>query len=162
MGSELLGLLIYLAGLFLLFLELFVPGGILGVIGSLCTLYGIWSIISWNTWAGVAVIAATAVYIYLLIKFWAKRVTMVGSLGDAVGSSQDASPHEVVGEEGVADSRLCPTGYARIGKRRLQVVANSGYVEKGAKVRVIEVSGNRVVVAPVRQPRRQGEDLEAL
>ena len=46
-------------GLGMLFLELFIPSaGILGVVGSLCTLYGIWEIIQGNVWAGVAVIVA--------------------------------------------------------------------------------------------------------
>ena len=50
-----------------------------------------------------------------------------------------------VGDCGVADSPLRPAGRARFGDDYVDVVADS-FVEKGRSVRVIKISGNRVMV----------------
>jgi membrane-bound serine protease (ClpP class) len=53
-----------------------------------------------------------------------------------------------VGDEGVADSPLRPAGRVRFDDRYADVVADS-YVESGRPVRVIKISGNRIVVREV-------------
>jgi membrane-bound serine protease (ClpP class) len=55
------------------------------------------------------------------------------------------------GDTGEAVSRLRPAGKARFGEAVVDVVAEGSFVDKGAKVTIIEVRGNRVVV-------RQRED----
>jgi membrane-bound serine protease (ClpP class) len=54
-----------------------------------------------------------------------------------------------VGEEGVADSLLRPAGKARFGDHYIDVITNGGFVDRGQPVRIIEISGNRVVVRPM-------------
>ncbi len=51
-----------------------------------------------------------------------------------------------VGEDGVAVTALRPSGVVRLGDRKIDVVTRGGFVEAGAPVRVVEVSGNRVIV----------------
>lgn len=147
MGSSIHGLFVYVIGLGILFLELFIPsGGILGLVGTLCTIYGIWVIIHWNLFAGLVVIVATTAYIYGLVKFWAKKVTLSSDLSGCSGSSQEAAPPDIIGQEGETLTKLGPSGFARINDRRLQVVSDCGFLEKGVKIRVLDVSGNRIVV----------------
>ena len=56
---------------------------------------------------------------------------------------------DLVGREGEAVSDLRPAGFARIAGRRVDVVSRGESIEAGATVRVLEVSGNRVVVMQV-------------
>ena len=54
-----------------------------------------------------------------------------------------------IGEQGIADSPLRPAGKARFGDDFVDVVADGMFVDRGRLVRVVEVSGNRVVVREV-------------
>ena len=54
-----------------------------------------------------------------------------------------------IGDEGVADSALRPSGRARIGEAFVDVVADGSYVEAGQTIRVIKVSGTRIMVREV-------------
>ncbi|MBN2020269.1 MAG: hypothetical protein JW749_08595 [Sedimentisphaerales bacterium] len=51
-----------------------------------------------------------------------------------------------VGQEGEAMSRLRPAGKARFGDAVVDVVAEGEFIDKGIKVKIIEIHGNRVVV----------------
>jgi membrane-bound serine protease (ClpP class) len=53
-----------------------------------------------------------------------------------------------VGEVGVAITPLRPAGRVQIGERVVDVVAEMGFIEPGASVRVVSVSEFRVVVEP--------------
>ena len=51
-----------------------------------------------------------------------------------------------VGDLGQVVSTLRPTGKARFGDAIVDVVAGAEFIDKGAKVEIIEIHGNRVVV----------------
>lgn len=57
---------------------------------------------------------------------------------------RDAS---LLGQEGVVDSLLRPAGVAIFDGRRVDVVSRGEAIEAGTRVKVIELAGNRVVVA---------------
>ncbi|MHC5044062.1 MAG: NfeD family protein [Planctomycetota bacterium] len=65
-----------------------------------------------------------------------------GSAVPIVGSDASA----LVGEKGVAESPLRPAGTAKIGGKRMDVVAEAGLIEPGTPVRVVSVQGNVVTV----------------
>lgn len=50
------------------------------------------------------------------------------------------------GDEGEALTVLRPSGTALVGGRRISVVTSGEWVERGARLRVVRVEGNRVVV----------------
>ena len=56
---------------------------------------------------------------------------------------------DLVGLEGVAVIDLHPSGTVVVGNERLDVVCESGFVDKGARVRVVRSDGYRHVVLPV-------------
>ena len=58
----------------------------------------------------------------------------------------------MLGAEGVAETELRPSGIARLNGRRSDVVADGEFIPQGTRVRVIEVSGNRIVVVPATPP----------
>jgi membrane-bound serine protease (ClpP class) len=51
-----------------------------------------------------------------------------------------------IGDSGVADSPLRPAGRARFAGNYVDVVTDGSFVDKGRPVRVIQISGNRVMV----------------
>lgn len=55
----------------------------------------------------------------------------------------------LVGKEGTAFTDLRPAGKARFGGEFFDVVAEGSFVAEGSRIRVIEVTGNRVVVKQV-------------
>lgn len=67
------------------------------------------------------------------------------------GSPLAASEQAVamLGAIGEAATTLRPAGKARIGDEYVDVVAEGAYVEAGTPVQVIEVEGNRIVVKPL-------------
>jgi membrane-bound serine protease (ClpP class) len=55
----------------------------------------------------------------------------------------------LLGSIGVAETTLRPAGKARFGEEFLDVVAENDFVAAGARVQVIEIEGNRIVVKEV-------------
>jgi membrane-bound serine protease (ClpP class) len=66
--------------------------------------------------------------------------------GSASAVTTEAS---LVGDRGVAESRLRPSGRARIGRKVYDVVTEGGFVEPGQEVRVVAVRGNAIIVRPL-------------
>lgn len=54
-----------------------------------------------------------------------------------------------VGDWGMAESPLRPAGKAIFGDAYLDVVADGSFVDKGRQVRIIQISGNRIVVREI-------------
>jgi membrane-bound serine protease (ClpP class) len=59
----------------------------------------------------------------------------------------DQRDTRMLGTEGVVESLLRPAGVAIFDGRRVDVVSRGEAIEAGARVKVIELAGNRVVVA---------------
>jgi membrane-bound serine protease (ClpP class) len=56
------------------------------------------------------------------------------------------SEKDLLGKEGIAFTTLRPGGTAEIDGKRIDVVANSEYIDKGARIKVLRVEGVKVVV----------------
>ena len=73
----------------------------------------------------------------------------------AVASLTDAGPSEIgempvaLGDEGTADSALRPAGRVLFGEHYRDVVTDGSFVDKGARVRVIKVSGTHITVREI-------------
>jgi membrane-bound serine protease (ClpP class) len=65
----------------------------------------------------------------------------------AVSAASDPGIAHLVHKTGITVSALRPAGYARIEGQRIDVVTRGEMLEEGCPVRVVDVSGNRVVVA---------------
>jgi membrane-bound ClpP family serine protease len=57
----------------------------------------------------------------------------------------------LLGQQGVATTRLILSGKARIGDQLVDVMADGEAIDRGTPVTVVEVTGSRVVVRPVRE-----------
>ena len=153
-------LLLFLAGLALLFCELFIPGGILGTIGVIGIGASIWlafksyppDIALWVL-AGELLALGAGIVIGLRILPHtpiARRLTLTREFDAEEGFTSASSELEsYVGKEGVAITTLRPAGIALIEGKRLDVVTDGEFIERNARVKVSEVEGGRIVVQPI-------------
>ncbi|MCE5250449.1 nodulation protein NfeD [bacterium] len=131
-----------ISGITLIFLSLFLSlvGKIPGPTDYLYATYTIGGSIIIAVLGGIAVIKIlprTSLY---------HRLTLATVENAREGFSSAASELDLAGAEGTAISDLRPAGVALIGNRRLDVVTDGEYIEKGSPIVISEVHGARVVV----------------
>jgi membrane-bound ClpP family serine protease len=146
-----------IVGLLLLGVEIFLPGGVFGVLGAIFFVGAL--VIGFFAFgpqggavSALLLIVAGVLMMIAWLKFFPRtrmglRLSLHRDERDFKSSGDDLAP--LLGQEGVAQSSLRPSGIATIGGARHDVVAEAGYVEPGQRVRVIQVEGRRVVVRPV-------------
>ncbi len=149
-------ILLFLIGLILLGFEVFVPGGILGVLGGLAMIAGVvLSFLDYGQsggWTALGV-ASLAVGGLLFFEFRVLPRTRLGRrlfLDSSIkGTSQPAVAESasVVGHAGETLTPLSPSGYVDIDGRRYEAFSRSGYVPKGTTVRVVGVDNFRLIVS---------------
>ena len=139
------------AGMIFLFLEVFVPsGGILGILSLGCTAFGIYGLFYQGRIAvALAAIVGTVSLAVAGIKFGIRRLSFAGSLTPATSSSVDTRIENLLGKEGVTHTPLRPAGVAIIDGKKVDVVTSGEFIRQTAVVRVIDNTGNRVVVREV-------------
>jgi membrane-bound serine protease (ClpP class) len=142
-----------LVGAALMFLEVFLPGLIAGILGLLCLLtavvlaYGE-SFATGNIVLGIVIAGLTLGTWCWLHFFPESRIAGLFISKQAIGELGTDRP-ELVGQTGVAATALRPSGTATLEGKRVDVVAESGFIERGTPVKVIAVEGLRVVVRAV-------------
>ncbi|MFM9092105.1 MAG: NfeD family protein [Verrucomicrobiota bacterium] len=147
---------LFAIGIFLLALEVIVPGGILGIVGGLSLLGGV--LVAFDrfgpgggAWALAAGVLVTAIALYLeFVLLPRSRLAKALSLTATVeGRSQppvaDAS---LTGRTGVAVTTLAPTGIVECEGRRYEAFSRSGLIAAGAPVEVTAVETFRILVIP--------------
>ncbi|GAB4159034.1 MAG: hypothetical protein Fur0037_26370 [Planctomycetota bacterium] len=85
-----------------------------------------------------------------------------GIPGGANPAAAIPSRTELVGRVAVAITTLRPAGAVDLDGERLDVVTQGEFLDAGARVRVIEVAGNRIVVEAVEDPERGSVGLVIL
>lgn len=141
--------LLYLVGLALFFLELFLPsGGLIALTALLFVGYAIYNLfVLEHTAVATGTVVFSLLYLVWLVRWGLRRLSHNASLDDTSATGDDVKlARDLVGQRGLALTSLRPAGVARINGRRLDVVAKSGYIDKGDPVEVVLVDGNRVVV----------------
>ncbi len=150
-------------GIFLILLEIVIPGGVVGSLGALCLIGAIiYTFATQGAGAGLAVGAGSTVFFGVAFWFWlkylhklplAKQMFLQEDGSDWHGT--DAKNKDLLGREGVAQTTLRPSGFATIDDERVDVVTQGEMVPAGEAVKVIEVEGNRIVVAAADSPAAQ-------
>jgi membrane-bound serine protease (ClpP class) len=163
--ASVIEILMFVAGLVLLLLEIFViPGfgvaGISGIILIIASLFlsmlGADPFLDFNA-VSMAIIkltiglAAALVLIFLLARFlpksnFFKKFILSEEEKATEGYTSRANLSELLGAEGIAVTTLRPAGTAEINGKRVDVVTDSEYIEHGKPIVVSAVEGMRVVV----------------
>ncbi|GMV66599.1 MAG: hypothetical protein AMXMBFR75_23950 [Candidatus Hinthialibacteria bacterium] len=144
-------------GFLLAIIEIFLPGGIFGLIGTVMILSGI--IGAAITYGGsvalplgfgclVAAIVLFAFWINIFPTSWiGRKINLQAEVTRADGYiSQPKGLEDLVGKTGVAATDLRPAGVALIDQKRVDVVTEGMFVDKGSSIIVASVDSNRVVV----------------
>lgn len=175
-GNE--GLLLFLLGLVLLGVEIFlIPGfGLAGAAGLGLIIVGLivtflevpvfdplfmpemhlarpLLMVGFSVVGSILLVFVVARYLPELKSMEAIGISLPTTLNvDRGFSSHDMKPQEgFVGRDGTAVSALKPSGIVLVEGTRLNVVTEGEYVEAGEKVRVVKVDGFRVVVQVEKQ-----------
>lgn len=157
-------MLLIITGFTLIMLEAFViPGfGIVGISGLGVIIYGLYLLLIPDVPVSEEVLSSAMdgftigllgalVGIYLLLKvmiktkFW-KQLTAPGSQKKEDGFTNSFGWETLVNEIGKTDTDLNPSGWANVGKNRVFVVSEGGFIDKGEKVKILSVDGNRILV----------------
>jgi membrane-bound ClpP family serine protease len=171
---SMLAVLLFLLGLVLLALEIFlVPGlGIPGISGIILVIVslGLATLVKkpetqheWIEFGTTlttislsligAIAGAFALAYYLPHIPWANRLVLVPPADPSAPYETEVaepSPYAgLLGAIGEAATTLRPAGKARFGDEFIDVVAEGNYVQPGSRVQVIEIEGNRIVVKAV-------------
>lgn len=144
------------AGLLLIFLEFFLPGAIMGVLGGLFLLGSIvvFLLTSPTPFVFLVYLAAIAIAVFLVIRLaiWAvkRKKGTIYLDKDQEGFQASLLEKEMIGKRGVAATDLRPSGHILIENKRIQVSAREGFIEKGQEVEVVAGEGSRLIVILVR------------
>lgn len=142
-------------GYLFLFVELFVPGGVLGILGGLSILYGCFLAFdlgpAWGVGSVLLSLAVTAGGLTLFLRSRASHRFILEERPISAAKAPDERLAGLLGQDGTTFTDLRPAGTAEFGDARIDVVTDGQHVSRGARVRVIEVEGVRVVVEPVEE-----------
>jgi membrane-bound serine protease (ClpP class) len=133
--STIIGLLV--AALVLVFFEVILPGGILGIIAALCVILASW-FAGAEYGAGIGVLtfagSAAAIAILAFVEFKLLARTSLGRaffLKSSVTGHSNIAPAEafIIGKKGSALTRLNPSGKVIIDGQTYEAHSQDGYIE---------------------------------
>lgn len=170
------GIVLVLAGLALMGVEVFVvPGfGVAGVLGILSFLGGLYMSMVGDFTSGEQLVRAGYILagsllamlagVWVLLNYLPRRRSLGGLFlvesvasvgkpqvphGETESDSEPRRDLSLVGSRGKALTRLRPAGVAEIGGKRVDVVTEGDWVERGTAIEVIQDTGYRRVVRAV-------------
>lgn len=145
-------------GLFLIGIEIFVPGGVLGIFGA-AALIGA-AVIGftdpdfpfWFGWVSLFVILAlTGLAIFVWMKYLPQSpIGRALSLSQKIAKKDQDDSAWKTGMTGTALSELRPAGKAMIEGQRADVIADDGtWIGHDTAIEVVRVAGNRIYVKEI-------------
>ena len=147
---------LFVCGWVAVMLEIFIPGGIVGTLGGLTMVVAIAMGFSKSPTLGgvLLVLGIVLVPVGLVAAMnlapklpFSRKLFLQEELDAEKGYiSSEEGLEELAGKEGVAVTMLRPSGIAEIEGRRTDVVTDGEMIEKGVRIEVIQIEGNRVVV----------------
>lgn len=157
-------LVLFIVGLLVVAVEVFLPsGGLLGIVAGICLVASLACAyqLEGKTWLILAGVEAVCVPGVIVAAFKILPKTTFGrqlflsppansgnqgaSANRTIGA-EDSEMASLYGREGTVVTPLRPSGTAEFDGRRISVVSDGVSIAAGARVRVTEVEGNRVVV----------------
>ncbi len=150
-------LIFLIAGWMLIGAEIFVPGGVLGVMGAVSLVIA--AILGFSIFPpgiaaliAVGMIGMVGIVMLLWIRIFPKTAIgrqMTDSLDLKDAKSADESLIQLVGQTGITRSPLRPSGFVEIDNRRLDVMTQGEMIDANTPIRVTAVEGNRIIVETI-------------
>lgn len=168
-------ILLFVFGVLLVVLELFIPSfGMLTVGAIVCFALSVWGVYDKERPAAAVAMGLLAPVVAIAVLYYGLKLVPRTSWGRGLvlshpsdegrqepptasetasltpeGGTDEKALAPLLGKEGVAQSPLRPAGVALVDGRRVDVVTEGGLVAAGARVKVVAIEGNRVVVRRV-------------
>ena len=147
--SDIVLIIIFAGGLLAMAVELFLPGAVVGTAGFLASVGAIvFAFVHGQNVLGGVMLVVLIAFIPIFFVLWKNVLGRFMAITESeVGYVSGTLVNEsLLGKEGVTVTSLHPTGIATIDDRRYDVVTRGEMLEKGDRVKVIDVTGNRIVV----------------
>lgn len=167
-----LSIILLVLGVFIVLLELFIPSaGLLSVLAALCfvgsVVAGFFSSMTVGLLMLLATLIAIPVLIVAMIKIWPKTPIGRRILIERAPSPEAVVPKWVpdgetlVGQIGVAKTKMLPSGIIEINGRKYDALSDGLPIEEGEPVKVIAIKNNHIVVARYDEESDSPGDLPA-
>ncbi len=145
---------LFVLGSVLIFFEIFLPGGILGVAGGLAMMAGaVFAFKDYGSSGGLlAVLAGSGLLICsLIIEFKFLPKTKLGkrlflSKADSGSSQPPIAEEDVVGRECRAETTLAPSGVVLLDGKRYEAFSQGGFVGRGTLLTIKGMDNFRLIV----------------
>ncbi|KFL43355.1 membrane protein [Lysinibacillus sp. BF-4] len=153
-------LLLLVLGIALIGAEFFIPGGIIGMIGTVMVIASLLTAGEDVTHMMLSIVVAGIVAIIgmvVIMKVFGKKLSMLNRLvlKDATttedGYVSNVNRIDLIGRIGKTETPLRPAGVVNIQDERLDVVSEGAYVDANELVEVIKVEGSRIVVRKTKE-----------
>jgi len=152
---EMISVILFVAGVILMILELFVVGAILGIIGALMVFSSF--LLIGEDISKMAVFLAISLTLALMewivmVKFFGKTIPLFKNviLTDSTSKEAGYSSHDdrshLVGKTALTVTPLRPSGIITFEEKRIDAVSEGAFIDKDREVSIILVEGTRVVV----------------
>lgn len=157
-GLEAITLLVI--GIILLILEIFVPGGILGVIGASAVVVSLFIAGYDLSHMAISILIAFIVAIVTFFVLYKsageerglfKKIVLRDRMTTDEGYVSAESRDNLIGEEGVSVTPLRPAGTMLLNDERIDVVTEGNYIGIHKPIKIVHVEGMRVVVREIKQ-----------
>ena len=157
-GLSIFVFVLFLGGIALIGLEMFIPGGIVGTVSIITLIYAIIYVneSTYNIAFIIIVSFMLGVGLYLFNrKMLNKKLAFLNQLvlNDAISTEEgyvaSESRVDLIGKKLLAYTDLRPAGVAALSNEKFDVVTDGDFVEKGNEIEVIRVEGMRIVVKKI-------------
>ncbi|NOU36855.1 MAG: NfeD family protein [Kiritimatiellaceae bacterium] len=149
-------LTLLVCGLFLVGVEIFIPGGVVGIAGAAALVgaaaMGFMIFPLWLGWLSLFfILVLTAVAAFVWMKYFPKsRMGKALSLTQHISKRDQDDSAWKPGMRGSALSTLRPAGKATIEGKLADVIADNGtWIEQNSAIEVTKVAGNRIYVRKI-------------
>jgi len=151
---------LFVLGIVLLILEIFIPGGVVGSVGFVSMVSGL-VLAAYDTQQGLAALGiavlATIVVTFVLFKYfgfrgmWEKLILRDTQQNEA-GYVAPRDRRALQDKTGISLTPLRPAGVVKIDGERVDAVTEGGFIPAGRPIKVVYVEGTRVVVMEQENP----------
>jgi membrane-bound serine protease (ClpP class) len=151
-------IVLFVIGLLLIVAELFLPGGLIGILGFAAIL-GSFFLASENIiHMGISILIAIIISIVasiFMIKVLGRKMSIFKKiiLNDSTNTEQgyvsNVNRVELLDKQGITLTQLRPAGKIMIDDEIIDAVSEGAFIQKDQKVKVIKVEGSRIVVREI-------------
>jgi len=148
-------ILLFAIGLFLLAIEVMIPGGILGIAGGVLLFTGcVLSFVKLGTTEGliaigITVLAAIALF-YIQFKILPKtrfgKRFFLSRESSGTASNLDPSARDLIGKSAMSVTVLSPSGYVTVDGTRYEAFSQSGQIPKDTELTVTAANSFQLTV----------------